>query len=305
MGNAFDLGEFAKQFGWADAAVSVPILGSETQTKTREWVQTYKGPQMKYLEVRLSERLNPHHYFPTVKSILIFAHFYFPGWATGSVKISNYAWSHDYHDLLRTRLAETAEALRKIFGPFNYRLTVDTSPVHEKAFSAQAGIGWQGKNTLILNRKFGSMIFLGEILSDIPAEKFQIRMKEPNRCGTCTRCIDACPTQALQPFVLDAKKCISYWNLEHKGPLDEAPPFSGWLAGCDICQEVCPWNHSLAPVEGITEPKEILQTIQAQPSDQLSLRTKNDRPSALDYVPPQKWRRNIEHIRKHDRRDSS
>lgn len=239
---------------------------------------------MNYLKRRKEERKYPERYFDGAKSILCFGLYYFPGWASGSIKVSNYAWGTDYHDVLRSKLEDTVKDLKKLFGEFQYRLTVDTSPVLEKPLAVQAGLGWQGKNTLLLNSKFGSYLFLGEIISDLPLEAFQSRMRVNDHCGSCTRCIEACPTDALSPYDLDARKCISYWTLEHRGAFPpEVPRWKEWIAGCDICQEVCPWNQRLIPLKGVQEPAPL-------PLDKLR------EGRALSYVPLADLERNLTHV---------
>jgi epoxyqueuosine reductase len=163
--------------------------------------------------------------------------------------ISRYAWGDDYHDLLRARLRNLVDRLLAVT-PFDYKICVDTSPVLERALAQRAGLGWIGKNTCLINQQIGSWVFLGEVLTSLELEP---DAPPPFRCGSCTRCIDACPTQALVPtaapdgpaWALDSRLCISYWTIELRGSLPEnhraqAGPH---VFGCDICQDVCPWNR--------------------------------------------------------------
>ncbi len=283
MQPAFDLDQWAQREGWAAAGVSAPEIPKSVQDYYRQWLKEKKGPQMHYLEKRLLERLDPQKYFEGVKSILCFALYYHPGWAQKTPKISNYAWDSDYHLRLKTKLEQTAEKLKAQIGEFDFRICVDTSPVLEKQLAIQAGLGWQGKNTLILRRGLGSQFFLGEIFTSIPMERFEISLPVSDHCGTCQRCLEACPTRALSPYELDASQCISYWTLEHKGEFtSQTPSWKDWIAGCDICQEVCPWNQKLIAIGGPPEPE-----------NPQSARTPA---SALSYVSESSWNRNLRHI---------
>jgi epoxyqueuosine reductase len=287
----FDLVPFAKNLGWQLAGVTAPNLSDETKTRTQIWLKDFKGPQMNYLTRRSSERLDPRVYFPPVRSILTFGLFYFRGWASGSAKVSNYAWPEDYHDTLAQKLERTAHQLQTKVGEFQYRVCVDTAPVLEKSLATQSGIGWQGKNTLVLNPNYGSLFFLGELFTTLPLHLFQATLPMSDHCGRCQRCIDACPTEALTPYVLDASKCISYWTLEHKGAFtSETPPLHNWVAGCDICQEVCPWNQKLIPLSAEPSPLQAL-TAEDIRSEHFSEKIKN---SAASYVPRDNWLRNLE-----------
>jgi len=293
---SFDLTSFAKSLGWNLAGVSDLDLPEETKQRYAQWIQHYKGDQMAYLERRMEERFNPKLYFSKARSILCFGLFYFPGWAKGSVKVSNYSWGDDYHLTLKSKLEDTVDRLRAFFPDIQTRVCVDTSPVLEKFWAQQAGLGWQGKNTLLLNRKWGSTFFLGEILTSLDPDQFQRASLADNHCGTCTRCIDACPTDALSPYVLDAKRCISYWTLEHKGSFtEETPQYREWVAGCDVCQEVCPWNQKLLPVE--TEDldlsfQDLKEADLASPDWERALEGK-----AVDYVKKENWPRNLEWVK--------
>ncbi len=165
--------------------------------------------------------------------------------------ISRYAWGDDYHDTLRHRLEQVATRLRAHAPEAQFHLTVDTAPLVERAAAQQAGLGWQAKNTCLIHPQLGSYFFLGCIVTSLPlAPDAQL----PDRCGSCTRCIEACPTQALTPYAMDASRCIAYLNLELRGPVPEPlrPGMGNNLIGCDICQDVCPWNRR-APVTGAPE----------------------------------------------------
>ena len=190
---------------------------------------------------------------PSAKSILSLAlNYYTPTeHDKDHLKISRYAWGTDYHEIMPAMLAELLEQIKLLAPAVEGRYYVDTGPVMEKAVADRAGVGWIGKHTNVITREFGSWVFLAEIflnldlIADTPAEDL---------CGTCTKCLDACPTNAIvQPYVVDARKCISYLTIELKPdnpiPSELASNFEGWLYGCDICQDVCPWNRFEQPTK--------------------------------------------------------
>ncbi|MGT2494980.1 tRNA epoxyqueuosine(34) reductase QueG [Cupriavidus basilensis] len=171
--------------------------------------------------------------------------------------ISLYARGRDYHKVLRNRLQQLASRIEAAIGPFGYRVFTDSAPVMEVALAAQGGLGWRGKHTLLLDREGGSMFFLGEILVDVP---FPADAPEPGHCGNCRRCIDICPTQAiLEPYRIDARRCISYLTIEHKGAIPEAlrAPMGNRVYGCDDCQLAC-------PVEQVRPPRHAARLRRAQ-----------------------------------------
>ncbi len=214
------------------------------------WLASGKNGTMKWLENRKQERKNIIKYFPEVKSIISVAINYFTGTSDQIVtkgksvyKFSNYAWGKDYHTIVNQKLNQLLDYINNIYNQNTHGIVcVDSSPIMEKQWAQRGGIGWQGKHTILINDKYGSWMFLGELLLDIPLvydKPFQTDL-----CGTCTACIDACPTNALSEYQLDATKCIAYLTVEYKDELDTARKgqLNGWVYGCDICQQVCPWN---------------------------------------------------------------
>src|SRR6266849_2236802 len=195
--------------------------------------------------------------------------------------ISRYAWGDDYHEVLRERLDALVESLRERFtGPFEARAYVDTGPVQERVLAKYAGLGWLGKNTLLLNQMLGSFFFLGVILTTLDLEP-TLGVNEsppPDLCGNCRRCLDACPTQAfVEPYVMDARKCISYLTIELRGSIPEVfrEPMGNHVFGCDICQDVCPWNRR-APVVEIQEFQPRIFSSQAEVRTSASLSPQDD-----------------------------
>jgi epoxyqueuosine reductase len=210
----------------------------------RQWLDDGRAGSMAYLHNRFEERTDPATYLPGAQSVICVAMNYHVPLQEDSgehhARIARYALGDDYHELIKQRLHALADRIRELTPEAQTRAAVDTAPVMEKELAARAGIGWLGKNTCIINEEIGSWVFLGEIITTLP-----LPADEPaiDRCGSCTRCIDACPTQAItEPYRLDATRCISYLTIEHRTPLESAGELANWLYGCDICQDVCPWN---------------------------------------------------------------
>lgn len=214
------------------------------------WLNTGKNGTMKWLENRKAERKNINNYFPEVKSVFSVAMNYFTGTSDQivsnvdqSIKFSNYAWGKDYHIIVKQKLNELLDYIRnELDQDVNGIVCVDSSPLMEKQWAQRSGIGWQGKHTIIINEDYGSWMFLGELLLNIALDYDEPFTKD--LCVNCTACIDACPTNALSEYQLDATKCISYLTVEYKGEFDIAQKskLNNWIYGCDICQQVCPWN---------------------------------------------------------------
>ena len=209
---------------------------------------------MTWMGRNFDKRVDPRELVPGAQSVVsVFLSYFQPGRQPGgergdAAKISRYAWGDDYHDVLKEKLFELFDWLDTRTGGAGGRAFVDSAPVMDKAWAQRAGLGWQGKNTNLLTRTHGSFVFLGELIVDVPLEPdapFQA-----DHCGSCTRCLDACPTGALDaPYQIDATRCVSYWTIEHRGPdLPEiAAEFGAWAFGCDICQDVCPWTKFSRP----------------------------------------------------------
>lgn len=233
---AMDLGFDLVAVGPADP----PDHGAEL----RRWVEAGHVGTMTYLARRVEERLHPERVLPGAQSVLCVALNYFQGEAEDESwrPVARYAWGRDYHDVIGPRLERLAAFLAEASGARS-RGYVDTGPVLERDLAARAGLGWIGKNTMLLHPELGSWFFIGVLLTTAA-----LTPDEPlaDRCGSCRACLDACPTGAfVAPYVLDARRCISYLTIEHRGDIDPAlrAGMAGWQFGCDRCQDVCPWNR--------------------------------------------------------------
>ncbi len=217
----------------------------------RDWIEAGYAGKMAYLERSADKKSDIRQVVPEAKSVIVCAKFYHAPQPLSVEKedrdcgwISRYAWGDDYHDLLQKKLFELIDFLQaEAPEPVLTRAYVDTGPVVDRVFAKYAGIGWFGKNTCIINQKLGSWFFLGEIITSI---ELDYDHPAPDRCGSCQRCIDACPTDALlEPYVLDSRRCISYLTIELRDdiPVETRAGIGNHVFGCDICQDVCPWNN--------------------------------------------------------------
>ena len=213
------------------------------------WIDSGYSASMHWLENRSEERKNINKYFPEVKTVLSFGYnYYTENIDNDSFKISNYAKGKDYHLVIKEKLFEILSYIKSCNENIKYRVCVDTSPIMEKNWAQIAGLGWIGKHTNLINNNIGSWFFISEILLDIELD-YDIPFSE-DLCGTCTKCLDACPTDALRPYILDSNKCISYLTIEHRGAIDSKleNKLDDWIYGCDICQDVCPWNTKFSKI---------------------------------------------------------
>jgi epoxyqueuosine reductase len=251
----------ARRLGFDLLGVAPPVPPPEAVRTYQEWLKAGYHGDMAYMARpdRVARREDPALILPGVRAVVCVAVNYYPGdfpgvsGASGNAgpvgRISRYAWGMDYHEWMLPRLEELAAFIReRTGGTARHRAYTDTGPLLERALAAQAGLGFIGKNTCLIHPRLGSWLFLGEILVDVDLPFTGPPM--PPRCGTCTRCLDACPTGALvAPYVLDARRCISYLTIESRGdiPPDLRARLGDWVYGCDVCQEVCPWNRFARP----------------------------------------------------------
>lgn len=232
-----------------------------------QWLDNGYAGEMYYLRSRLNAYSHPQHVLDGCRSLLMLAFPYSaaePKTAPESGRIARYAWGElDYHDRLHDKLKQLKKWLEHASPGAMVRGIVDTAPLLEREFAEAAGLGWVGKNTLLLNREWGSYFFIAALLTDLTLTVDP--PQEKGFCGTCTACLDACPTGAfVQPYVLDATRCISYLTIEHRGLIDAdlVEQFDQWLFGCDVCQEVCPWNRRVPDTpETSLEPRADLNPV--------------------------------------------
>ncbi|HEX7136699.1 MAG TPA: tRNA epoxyqueuosine(34) reductase QueG [Vicinamibacterales bacterium] len=236
-----------------DAVGIAPAAAHPELTFFREWLSQGYAADMAYLHRTADRRADVRNVLPSARSVIVTATVYNTDRPYSiecndplRAQIARYAWGDDYHDVIRRRLDALLEWMRETSPePFDARAYVDTGPIQERVYAQYGGIGWIGKNTCVISPVLGSWVFLAEIVCSLPLEPDAPAL---DQCGTCTLCIEACPTQALTPGVLDSNKCISYLTIERRGALTEAErrAIGSHVYGCDICQEVCPWN-ALAP----------------------------------------------------------
>ena len=249
---SFEIKEQARALGFELAGVA-PVGPFPEMVFYTEWLSRGYAGEMHYLERQRAARMDPSHALSGVRSIVVCAKNYNTAHRTTTSHplrawIARYAWGRDYHASLQQKLKQLAASIESATGS-RTRTYVDTGPLLERVYAKYAGVGWFGKNTCIIDSKIGSWLFLGCILTDLVLD---YDTPVPDRCGTCRRCIDACPTGAiLEPYVLDSRKCISYVTIELRGDIPEAQraDIGHHLFGCDICQDVCPWNRK-APATG-------------------------------------------------------
>ncbi len=243
--------------GFADAGVT-PVAPSAWADELRAWLAAGKHGSMSYLAANVAERLDPAKAIAGARAMLVVADQYWArgqdpasdgrGDTQGHGKIARYARGRDYHEVVKRRLHKLCDALRGEYPGELFRAFVDTAPVLEREHAARAGLGWIGKHTLLIHPRRGSYFFLGGIATSLELPALPERRPEPDHCGTCTRCIDACPTRAITPHSVDASRCISYLTIEPRGVINAEfhDAIGGWLYGCDVCQEVCPHNSARA-----------------------------------------------------------
>jgi epoxyqueuosine reductase len=243
----------ALRLGFDDVGIA-PAVAAPGYPDFLHWLDSGCAAGMDYLERNRTTRAHPASVFDDVASVIVVSVVYgckdseSPPLLPTQGKVARYAQGADYHKLLRERLAALLDWLRTEIPEVRGRAVADTAPLLERDYARLAGLGWIGKNTMLINRRLGSFTFLGALLID--SELAYDAPHQSNHCGTCTRCLEACPTQAfVGPYQLDARRCISYWTIEHRGmlALPEAAELHDWVFGCDICQDVCPWNRKAPP----------------------------------------------------------
>lgn len=234
----------AKQYGFDEIGISKADALNEDAQFLKEWLNQGMHGQMSYMQNHFELRTDPRKLVEGAKSVVSLTYNYFPAekQKTDTYKIAKYAYGKDYHKIIRKKLQRLVDELKAEIGDFNARVFTDSAPILEHAWAKKSGVGWIGKNSLLLTKGKGSFFFLAEIICNLELE-YDSPVKD--YCGSCTKCIDACPTNAIfEPYKVDGSKCISYATIEHK---EEIPSFfkgkmEDWIYGCDICQDVCPIN---------------------------------------------------------------
>jgi len=235
----------AARLGFQFCGISTADFLETEASRLESWLKRGQHGSMDYMARHFDKRLDPRQLVPGARSVVsLLYNYHNPEQPNDpeSPRISRYAYGEDYHVVIKEKLFELLDNLREQIGDIHGRVFVDSAPVLEKAWAAKSGLGWVGKHSNLINKQQGSWFFLAELIIDLP-----LAADGPiaDYCGSCTRCIDACPTEAITPYEVDGSKCISYFTIELKEalPVDISSKFGNWLFGCDICQEVCPWNR--------------------------------------------------------------
>ena len=234
----------AKNLGFLSCGISQAEFLEEEAPRLEKWLSEERHGKMTYMENHFDKRLDPRLLVPGAKSVISLLLNYYTNkkQVEGAPKISKYAFGTDYHFVIKDKLSKLFKAIQKHIGEINGRVFVDSAPVMDKVWASRSGLGWIGKNTNLISQKVGSFFFIAELILDVELE---YDTPVTDHCGTCTACIDACPTDALTPYNIDASKCISYLTIELKDqiPTEFQNKIGNWAFGCDVCQDVCPWNR--------------------------------------------------------------
>ena len=239
----------AKRLGFLSCGISKADFLEEEAPRLEKWLNNNMHGEMSYMANHFDKRLDPRKLVEGSKSVISLLLNYYPDntQLEDSYKISKYAYGQDYHHIIKGKLRQLQEFITEEIGEVHGRAFVDSAPVLDKAWAAKSGLGWVGKNSNLLTQQVGSFYFIAELIVDIDLEYDHA---VTDHCGTCTACLDACPTQAIvEPYVVDGSKCISYFTIELKNelPNEMKGSFNDWMFGCDVCQDVCPWNRFSKP----------------------------------------------------------
>lgn len=243
----------SKRLGFLSCGISKAGFLEEEAPRLENWLNNNMNGQMSYMENHFDKRLNPTLLVDDAKSVISLLLNYYPSelqsrnFGKDSYKISKYAYGQDYHHVIKEKLKELLHFIQAEIGEVSGRAFVDSAPVLDKAWAAKSGLGWVGKNSNLITQKVGSFYFIAELIVDLELEYDTLTT---DHCGSCTACLDACPTEAIvAPYVVDGSKCISYFTIELKDnlPQDMKGKFDNWIFGCDVCQDVCPWNRFSKP----------------------------------------------------------
>ena len=249
--------EEAKKQGFDLIGFAPSELLSEEIEKLERWLNENFHAGMEYMERNIEKKKDIRNLLPSAKSVISLGlNYYTPGKYSNDRskgKISRYAWGKDYHLIIWEKLDKLVEEIKKINNKFEAKKYVDTGPVMDKVWAVKSGIGWLGKHTNVINKEYGSWFFIANLITNF---EFKYSLPVEDFCGYCRACIDACPTDAIiDEYIIDANKCISYLTIENKNDIPEKfrGKFNNWIFGCDICQDVCPWNNKFSKISNVEE----------------------------------------------------
>ena len=269
--------EKAKALGFLSCGIAKAGFLDQEAPKLEQWLREGRHGEMHYMENHFDKRLDPTQLVPGAKSVVsLLLNYYTPERQSDpkAPKLSSYAYGEDYHHVIKRKLKALLTHLKNEIGDIEGRVFVDSAPVMDKAWAAKAGLGWIGKNTNLISKQVGSFFFIAELIIDLELE---YDLPVADHCGSCTACIDACPTDALiAPYQIDGSKCISYATIELKSaiPTQFKDKMEGWMFGCDICQTVCPWNRFSTPhKEAAFQPHPELLDLTARDWEELTEET--------------------------------
>jgi epoxyqueuosine reductase len=291
----------AKRLGFLSCGISKAQFLEEEAPRLEKWLKNNMNGEMQYMENHFDKRLDPTKLVEGSKSVISLLLNYYPQetQTQNTFKLSKYAYGTDYHFVIKDKLKELLNFITEEIGEVSGRAFTDSAPVLDKAWAAKSGLGWVGKHTLLLTQQVGSFYFVGELIIDLELE---YDSSTTDHCGTCTKCIDACPTQAItEPYVVDGSKCISYFTIELKDkiPTEFKGKFDDWIFGCDICQDVCPWNRfSKAHSEPLFNPHPELLSMTKKDWEEITEEVFKDlfKKSAVKRTKFEGLKRNIEFL---------
>ena len=298
-----DIKTQAKSLGFMSVGISKAGFLEEEAPRLEKWLNNNMNGKMSYMERNFDMRLDPRKIVEDAKSVISLTYNYFPKKEPdkSGFKISKYAYGRDYHFVIKEKLRNLLEFIKDKTGDINGRVFVDSAPILERAWAKKSGLGWVGKNTNLISKQHGSFFFLCEIILDINLNYDYI---ETDHCGSCTACIDACPTDAIsEPYTVDGSRCISYYTIELKDKMPDYAKntYDDWIFGCDICQDVCPWNRfSRTHNEPLFNPKDEFLSISKNDWNEMTKETFNKvfKNSAVKRAGFDGIKRNIEFIKK-------
>ncbi len=293
----------AKRLGFLSCGISKAQFLEEEAPRLEKWLNNNMHGQMQYMENHFDKRLDPTKLVEGSRSVISLLLNYFPSETQNdkSYKLSKYAFGTDYHFVIKDKLKQLLYFIQDEIGEVHGRAFVDSAPVLDKAWAAKSGLGWMGKHSNLLTQQLGSFYFIAELIVDLDLD---YDLPTTDHCGSCTACIDACPTQAIvEPYVVDGSKCISYFTIELKEniPTDFKGQFDDWVFGCDVCQDVCPWNRFSKPHnEPLFNPNPELLSMSKKDWEEITEETfkKVFKDSAVKRTKYLGLKRNIEFLKK-------